>query len=172
MDEATRNKRPSLADVMRSSAEGAYKKHGVPYDPEQGSQGSTSAPPLQPMSEGAVDKLVDSETSLLSSAAEGGLGTTEPAPFDRAAREPGVAPGVYKPTASTDPYSYQVNEDGTVTILTGGIGKSGRDNTGMTLSSGTAFDAILGQIRAGALKNQSEAGPPSGTPSGPMVANR
>lgn len=56
----------------------------------------------------------------------------------------GMEPGNY--TAEGDPYTYRVEEDGSITITSGPTGK------GAKLTSGAAFDAIRGQIGSGRLK--------------------
>ena len=71
-------------------------------------------------------------------------GLAEASALDKSEQDQWSAPpGTYK--AKGDPYTYEVHDDGTVTIADGPSGK------GMTLKSGTAHSAIMGQISSGQL---------------------
>lgn len=54
-----------------------------------------------------------------------------------------ITPGVFG--TKGDPYTYQMNEDGSITILAGPTG------VGTKLDKGVAYDAIKGQIESGIL---------------------
>ncbi len=80
-----------------------------------------------------------------------------PKPFDKTSgKDVEADPGEYG--AEGDPYTYRVEPDGAVTIVSGPTGE------GVRLDSGHAFDVILAQIKSGQLSRKSDAAPPAEKP--------
>lgn len=128
---------------------GTYKADGDPYTYKLNHDGSVT---IQDGPTGSGSTLASGRAydAIVSQMVSGVLKQSAPAGESLKVGPDGKPGGPAKPgtyAAAGDPYTYKLNDDGSVTIV------SGPSGAGKTMASGPAYDSILEQILSGQLKS-------------------